>query len=150
MASRVHTGRLLKPLAPIDEGKTMSAVLQDHVRSRSLPQPSPLLERAEPAPRLVTQERQALSEYRFEREGPEASFDLESPGGYARTVSGTFAYFDAQAQTYVVREHDGGLTRVPLRDVKATHVEGDDGPGAHNWALGSGAQEFVRTFVGDR
>jgi hypothetical protein len=47
-------------------------------------------------------------------------FELESPGGYRRTVAGTIAYLDAEAQTYMVRAPDGALIRVPLRDIKRT------------------------------
>ncbi len=32
----------------------------------------------------------------------ERSFEVESPGGYARTVVGQLAYFDDEAQTYMV------------------------------------------------
>jgi hypothetical protein len=99
---------------------------------------------------LVPDRREDLIGHRFEREGAEASFELESPGGYARTVIGTFAYFDAQAQSYFVREHDGGLMRVPLRDIKTTHVASVGRSGAHSSCLGSDAEEIVRTFVGDR
>jgi hypothetical protein len=44
--------------------------------------------------------------------------DLESRGGYLRTVTGTIAYLDNEAQTYMVVAPDGALIRVPLRDVK--------------------------------
>lgn len=50
----------------------------------------------------------------------EVTFELESPGGYLRAVSGTVAYLDDEAQTYMVRAHDGELIRVPRRDIKAT------------------------------
>jgi len=50
----------------------------------------------------------------------EVSFELESPGGYRRTVTGTIAYLDDEAQTYMVRAPDGALIRVPLRDIKRT------------------------------
>ncbi len=48
------------------------------------------------------------------------SFDLESPGGYARTVTGTVAFLDQEAETYMVRASNGELIRVPVRDIKAT------------------------------
>jgi hypothetical protein len=48
----------------------------------------------------------------------EISFELESPGGYRRTVTGTIAYLDEEAQTYMVRAADGKLIRVPVRDIK--------------------------------
>jgi hypothetical protein len=46
------------------------------------------------------------------------TFELESPGGYLRRVTGTIAYLDNEAQTYMVRAPDGTLIRVPLRDIK--------------------------------
>ena len=51
---------------------------------------------------------------------PEVSFELESPGGYRRTVTGRIAYLDDEAQTYMVLAPDGTLIRVPLRDIKKT------------------------------
>ena len=50
-------------------------------------------------------------------------FELESRGGYLRTVTGTVAYLDEDAQTYLVLRGngDGQLVRVPLRDIKAAH-----------------------------
>jgi hypothetical protein len=47
----------------------------------------------------------------------ERSFEVESRGGYARTVVGRLAYFDDEAQTYMVLTRDGMLVRVPLRDI---------------------------------
>lgn len=44
------------------------------------------------------------------------TFELASRGGYARTVTGTVAYLDEEAQTYLVLV-DGELERVPLRDL---------------------------------
>jgi hypothetical protein len=131
-----------------DERKTMSTVLKDPVHPADPRLPNTPLDRAAPALRLVPGRREDLSGYRFEREGAEAAFELESPGGYARTVVGTFAYFDARAETYFVREHGGGLVRVPVRDIKATRVASAGRLGAHSSCLGSKAQEIVRTFVG--
>jgi hypothetical protein len=48
------------------------------------------------------------------------SFELESPGGYRRTVTGTIAYLDDEAHTYMLRGHDAELIRVPLRDIRRT------------------------------
>jgi len=50
----------------------------------------------------------------------EVSFELESPGGYRRTVTGTIAYLDEEARTYMVLARDGKLMRAPLRDIKRT------------------------------
>jgi hypothetical protein len=47
-------------------------------------------------------------------------FELESRGGYRRTVVGTLAYLDEEAQTYLVRATGGDLFRVPLRDIRKT------------------------------
>lgn len=53
----------------------------------------------------------------------ETRFELESRGGYVRTVTGTVAYLDEDAQTYMVLRGngDGELIRVPLRDITAAH-----------------------------
>jgi hypothetical protein len=50
-------------------------------------------------------------------------FELESRGGYLRTETGTVAYLDEDAQTYMVLRGngDGELVRVPLRDITAAH-----------------------------
>ena len=48
---------------------------------------------------------------------PKRSFDLESRGGYSRTVVGTVAYLDGEAQTYMVWTDAGKLVRVPLREI---------------------------------
>lgn len=50
----------------------------------------------------------------------EVSFELESRGGYRRIVTGTIAYLDEEAHTYMVLAADGELIRVPLRDIKKT------------------------------
>ncbi len=51
------------------------------------------------------------------------SFQLASRGGYLRTVTGTVAYLDEDAQTYMVSRGngDGELLRVPLRDITSAH-----------------------------
>jgi hypothetical protein len=50
----------------------------------------------------------------------ERSFEVASRGGYARTVVGRLAYFDEEAQTYMVLTRDGTLVRVPLRDITSS------------------------------
>ena len=52
---------------------------------------------------------------------PKRSFDLESRGGYSRTVVGTVAYLDVEAQTYMVWTDAGKLVRVPLREITSKH-----------------------------
>jgi hypothetical protein len=52
---------------------------------------------------------------------PERSFEVESRGGYARTVVGKVAYLDDEAQTYMVLTRAGVLVRVPLRDITSSH-----------------------------
>ena len=51
---------------------------------------------------------------------PERSFEVESRGGYARTVVGQVAYLDEEAQTYMVLTREGVLVRVPLRDITSS------------------------------
>ena len=58
----------------------------------------------------------------------ERSFEVESPGGHARTVVGRLAYFDEEAQTYMVLTRDGMLVRVPLRDITSSHGVPPRGP----------------------
>jgi len=53
---------------------------------------------------------------------PEHSFKVESRGGYARTLVGRVAYLDDEAQTYMVLTRAGMLVRVPLRDIRSSHV----------------------------
>ena len=47
-------------------------------------------------------------------------FEVESPGGHLRTVVGQLAYFDDEAQTYMVLTRSGVLVGVPLRDIKSS------------------------------
>lgn len=51
---------------------------------------------------------------------PERSFEVESRGGYARTVVGRVAYLDDEAQAYMVLTRAGMLVRVPLRDITSS------------------------------
>jgi len=62
------------------------------------------------------------------RRSLERSFEVESPGGHARTVVGRLAYFDEEAQTYMVLTGSGVLVRVPLRDI--TSSSGDPRSGS--------------------
>jgi hypothetical protein len=92
----------------------MSIILQDPVvhfetPTRSLVRPAAPLD-----PRTVSGERKV-------------SFEVESRGGYRRTVTGTIAYLDDEAQTYVLTS-DGALIRVPLRDIKKTIESVASGP----------------------
>ena len=56
-----------------------------------------------------------------ESQSRERSFEVESRGGYARTVVGRLAHFDDEAQTYMVLTRDEVLVRVPLRDITSSH-----------------------------
>mgnify|MGYP006356141403 FL=1 len=57
----------------------------------------------------------------IESRSPERSFEVESRGGYARTVVGRVAYLDDEAKTYMVLTRAGALVRVPLRDITSSH-----------------------------
>ena len=59
--------------------------------------------------------------------GGKTSFELESRGGYARTVTGRVAYLDEEAQTYMVLGDGDELLRVPLRDITSRHQEAAPG-----------------------
>jgi hypothetical protein len=82
----------------------MSRTLEDPVRIEA-PTRSPVRPAAPLDPKTVTRDR-------------EVSFELESPGGYRRTVTGTIAYLDEEAQTYMVRPSGAALSRVPIRNIK--------------------------------
>jgi hypothetical protein len=45
--------------------------------------------------------------------GRRVSFQFELPNGYAREVVGNLEDYDRAAQTYMVRNRDGDLVRVP-------------------------------------
>jgi hypothetical protein len=49
---------------------------------------------------------------------PTRTFQLQSRGGYLRTVTGRVAYLDAEAHTLVVQTSDGHLSRVSLREIQ--------------------------------
>jgi hypothetical protein len=55
--------------------------------------------------------------------GGKTSFELASRGGYARTVTGSVAYLDEAAQTYMVLGDGDELLRVPLRDITSRREE---------------------------
>ncbi len=65
-----------------------------------------------------------LAEFRSGGVSAETSFELRSRGGYARSVTGTIAYLDEEAQTFMVLGQDDRLTRVPLREIASTHPRG--------------------------
>jgi phosphatidate phosphatase APP1 len=101
----------------------MTVVLQDPVLSRdpSSRHAFPIIEGEADlrAPRTLAEE--ILADSRAGRTEEETSFALESRGGYARTVTGTVEQLDEEAQTFMVRAHDGRLMRVPIRDVTSFH-----------------------------
>jgi hypothetical protein len=101
----------------------MAVILQDPTRPRDPTSrhafPDVEAEAKLSAPRTLAEE--LLAGFRAGGAVTETSFELASHGGYARSVTGTVAYLDEQAQTFMVRVHDGRLTRVPLRDVTSAH-----------------------------
>jgi hypothetical protein len=67
-------------------------------------------------------------EHNSETRSRERSFEVASRGGYARTVVGRLAYFDEEAQTYMVLTRDGTLVRIPLRDITSSRGVSRSGP----------------------
>jgi hypothetical protein len=63
-----------------------------------------------------------LASFRNGELDSETTFELGSHGGYARSVTGAVIYLDEEAHTFMVRNNDGGLVRVPLRDVTSADV----------------------------
>ncbi len=101
----------------------MTITLQDPTGPRD-PSSRHAFREVVPEPTLTappTLAEQLLAEFGSGEVARETSFELESHGGYARTVAGTVAYIDQQAQTFMVRVRDGCLIRVPLRDVTSAH-----------------------------
>jgi hypothetical protein len=101
----------------------MTVILQDPVRSRdpSSRHAFPTIEGEADLRATRTLAEELLASSRAATAEDETSFALESRGGYARTVTGTLEYLDEEAQTFMVRAHDGRLLRVPLRDVTSFH-----------------------------
>ncbi len=56
--------------------------------------------------------------------GKRVSFMFELPNGYVGEAVGVLEYYDAGADTYMVRRKDGGLARVPVRGVRFGKVVG--------------------------
>ena len=50
--------------------------------------------------------------------GKRVSFQYELPNGYVGEVVGTLEFWDDAANTYLVRDRDGGLVRVPALGVR--------------------------------
>ena len=50
--------------------------------------------------------------------GRRVSFQFELPNGYLGEVVGTLDAYDHAAETYLVRNREGELVRVPLRGVR--------------------------------
>jgi hypothetical protein len=101
----------------------MTITLQDQTRKRDPSSrhafPELVVEPELRAPRTFGED--LLARYRSGEAANEISFELESHGGYARNVTGTIAYLDEEAETFIVRE-DGLLFRVPIRDVTSATI----------------------------
>jgi hypothetical protein len=125
----------------------MATILQDPTRSDSrfrAPVPLQMLQPIVITPRLAAEPAgDDPNNGRFAQAEGGTCFDLESPGGYLRTVTGTVAFFDREAETYMVQEHGGALRRVPVREIKATR-------GATRSALASGSGEADDDGTGRR
>ncbi len=50
--------------------------------------------------------------------GRRVSFQFELPNGFVGEAVGVLEYFDAAADTYMVRRKNGELARVPARGVR--------------------------------
>jgi hypothetical protein len=101
----------------------MSITLQDPRRQRDLSSrrafPDLVVEPELRASRTLAED--LLARYRAGEAATKISFKLESHGGYARTVTGTIAYLDEEAEAFMVREDDR-LARVPIRDVTSARI----------------------------
>ncbi len=50
--------------------------------------------------------------------GKRVSFQFELPNGFVGEAVGVLEYFDAPAETYMVRRKNGEVVRVPVRGVR--------------------------------
>jgi hypothetical protein len=50
--------------------------------------------------------------------GRRVSFQFELPNGFVSEVVGTFELYDQGADTFLIRNRDGELVRVPARGVR--------------------------------
>jgi hypothetical protein len=50
--------------------------------------------------------------------GKRVTFQFDLPNGYRGEAVGVFEFWDAAAQTYMVRKKDGAEVRVPARGVR--------------------------------
>lgn len=99
---------------------------QDTVAEHVFPFPDPEVKPVSGPPRRLAE--MLLAGFRDGRLTGEASFELRSHGGYARTVTGRVAYADEEAQTFLVLTSSKGMARVPLRDIiSVARVEDDAG-----------------------
>jgi hypothetical protein len=96
----------------VSEAERGRLKLRGSQQRRSSSQPIP--------PRTLTEE--ILAAFRADALSGTASFELESRGGYARTVTGTVAYLDEEAETFLVHASGGDIERVPLRDITSSPV----------------------------
>jgi hypothetical protein len=53
-----------------------------------------------------------------EHVGRRVTFQYELPNGYVSEVVGTLEWYDQAATTYVVKDRDGRLVRVPQKGVR--------------------------------
>ena len=54
--------------------------------------------------------------------GRRVSFQFELPNGYVGEAVGVLEFYDAAAETFMVRRKDGTLARVPARGVRLGKV----------------------------
>ena len=101
----------------------MAVTLQDPTRQRDPSSrhafPNLVVEPKLRASRTLAED--LLARYRAGEAATKISFELESHGGHARTVTGTIAYLDEEADTFMVRGDDR-LLRVPIRDVTSACI----------------------------
>jgi hypothetical protein len=111
------------PVGPLDRPPRPSPLGDDAVGDREALPPLPDELRRRPAMPVPSNAPADDVRAALRTHGGKTSFELASRGGYARTVTGTVAYLDEDAQTYMVLGDDGELLRVPLRDITSSREE---------------------------
>jgi hypothetical protein len=114
----------IRPLAPSSNQKFLEPDLDGGAESGSIePLAHPLPRTSSTPEEIITLDEDIRDALRTHVPAGRTKFELESRGGYLRTVTGTVAYLDEDAQTYMVLRGngDGELIRVPLRDITAAH-----------------------------